>query len=307
MITSVFGKSKPINFILCIGILLVYFVMHLFSEDKAFNLDRIAVEVPVLLLLVFALFLIDFIVKKNDLTQQNDFVLLFATIFIGFFPSIFEDIQILYIYILILFAFRRIITLGSLRSVKRKIFDAAFFIGCAVLFDSWIILYTVIIYLGILLYVSGDYRNWLVPIVGLTVVIGLFIVYLLFFEQNVLTNQLFQFDIKINYSTTNYRRIALHLVITLLFCINFVIFFLKYKTYSSQKKISFLLTIMLFFIGITYVLFAKNITQNTELLLLFPLAVFMGSFLERIENKRIGDIIVLLLMIVSFLFNIYPK
>ncbi|AXG68993.1 hypothetical protein KORDIASMS9_01212 [Kordia sp. SMS9] len=307
MITSVFGKSKPINFILCIGILLVYFVMHLFSEDKAFNLDRIAAEVPVLLLLVFALFVIDFIVKKNDLTQQNDYALFFATIFIGFFPAIFENIQMVCIYILILFAFRRIITLGSLRSVKRKIFDATFFIGCAVLFDSWILLYTIVIYLGILLYVSSDYRNWLVPIVALTVVIGLFIVYLLFVEQNVLTNPLFQFDIKINYSATSYRRIALHLVITLLFSINFVIFFLKYKTYSSQKKISFLLTKVLFFTGITYVLFAKNIMQNTELLLLFPLAVFMGNLLERIENKRIGDIITLLLMIVSFLFNIYPK
>lgn len=307
MITSVFGKSKPINFILCIGILLVYFVIHLFSADKVFDVTMFSSELPVVFLLLFSLFVINFIVKKNDLTKQNDFALLFATLFIGFFPSIFENIQIVCIQLLILFAFRRIITLGSLRSIKRKIFDAALFISVAVLFDSWIILYTIIIYLGILLYVSGDYRNWLVPIIGFVLVIGLFLVYLLLTEQNILTNELFQFDVKIDYSATNYRRIALHLVITLLFCINFVIFFLKYKTYSSQKKLSFLLTKMLFFIGITYVLFAKNIMQNSELLLLFPLAVFMANLLENIENKRISDGIILLLMIVSFLFIVYPK
>jgi hypothetical protein len=307
MITSVFGKSKPINFILCTGILLVYFVMYLFSKDKMFEFDMLLLQVPVLLLLLFSLLVINFIVKKNDLTQQNDFALLFATIFIGLFPSIFENIKIVCIHLLILFAFRRIITLGSLRSVKQKIFDASLFISVAVLFDSWIVVYFVVVYIGILMYVLNDYRNWFVPIISLIAIVGMYIVYLYSTKQSILTNQLFQFDVKINYSVTNYRRIALHLLITMLFSINFVIFFLKYKTYSSQKKISFLLSKVLFFIGITYVLFAKNITYNTELLLLFPLAIFMANLLENIENKRIGNSLLLLLMIVSLIFNIYSE
>ncbi|MGH1384915.1 DUF6427 family protein [Kordia sp.] len=307
MITSVFGKSKPINFILCSGILLVYFVIYLFSKDKELNFDVLLLQVPVLLLLLFSLLVMNFIVKKNDLTQQNDFVLLFATIFIGLFPSIFENLKIVCIHLLILFAFRRIITLGSLRSVKQKIFDASLFISLALLFDSWIIVYFVVIYIGILMYVSNDYRNWFVPIISLIAVVGMYIVYLYCTKQSILINQLFQFDVKIDYSVTNYSRIALHTLITLLFSINFVIFFLKYKTYSSQKKLSFLLSKLLFFIGITYVLFAKNSTYNTELLLLFPLAIFMANLLENIENKRIGNSLLLLLMIVSFIFNIYSK
>ncbi|MFK7747145.1 MAG: DUF6427 family protein [Kordia sp.] len=306
MITSVFGKSKPINFILCTGILLVYFVIHLFSSDKVFEHALLLLEIPVLILLLFSLLMTNFIVKKNDLTQKNDFALFLATIFLGLFPSIFDNIKIVCIYLLLLFAFRRIITLGSLRSVKQKIFDASLYISVALLFDSWIVVYFVVLYVGILMYVSGDYKNWLVPFIGVVVVIGLYIVYLCSMEQSVLINPLFQFDIKINYSATSYRRIALHLFITMLFSIIFVIFFLKYKTYSSQKKISFLLTKALFFIGITYVLFAKNVTQNTELLLLFPLAVFMANLLENMENKRIADTLLLLLMIVSFIFNIYP-
>ena len=283
----------------------MYFVMFLFSKGKVFGFDMLLLQIPVLLLLLFSLLVMNFIVKKNDLTKQNDFTLLFATIFTGLFPSVFENLQIVCIHLLILFAFRRIITLGSLRSVKQKIFDASLFISLAVLFDSLIVVYFVVVYVGILMYVSNDYRNWFVPIISFIAIISMYIVYLYSTEQSVLTNQLFQFDVKINYSVTNYRRIALHLFIALLFSINFVIFFLKYKTYSSQKKISFLLSKMLFFIGVTYVLFAKNSTQNTELLLLFPLSIFMANLLENIENKRIGNSLLLLLTIVSFIFNIY--
>lgn len=307
MITSVFGKSKPINFILCSGIISIYFVTYLFSSGKGLSLDVLILQVPMLLLLLFSLFMVDFIVKKNDLTQQNDYTLLIVALFTGFFPNIFEHITIVCIYVLLLLAFRRIISLRSLHSVKQKLFDASMYITIALLFDSWIILYILIIYVGILLYVSNDYKNWLVPFVGIFSVICIYLTYVYFTNQNILTNSLFQFDIKIEYPLENYKQIALHLLITLLFCINIVIFLLKIKTYSSQKRSSFLLINVLFFIGITYVLFAKNNTYNTEILLLFPLGVSTANVLENIENKRISNIFLVLLMIVSLGFNFYLK
>lgn len=307
MITSVFGKSKPINFILCTGIILVYFVMYLFSVDKMIGLEMLTLEIPVVFLLLFSLFMVDFIVKKNDLTKQNDFALFVFTIFIGVFPDIFVHLKVVCILVLVLLAFRRIISLGSQKSIKQKLFDASLYITLAFLLDSWMVLYFGVIYLGILLYVSSDYRNWLVPIVGFLGIFGLYIIYLYLNDESILTNQLFQFNIKINYSATNYRRILLHSLIILLFGLNFVIFFLKLKTYSSQKKISFLLIKALFFIGVIYILFTKNGTYNTEVLLLFPLGIFMASILENIENKRMSNILLVLLMIVSFLFNFYSK
>ncbi|MBC8755318.1 hypothetical protein H2O64_11575 [Kordia sp. YSTF-M3] len=307
MITSVFGKSKPINFMLCVGILLAYFVMHLFSEDKELGVSMLTVEVPSVFLLLFSLFMVDFIVKKNDFTQQNDFALLIFTIFIGLFPTIFAHIEIVCMLVLVLLAFRRIISLRSLHSVKQKLFDASLYITLAILLDSWMILYLFIIYVAILIYVSNDYRNWLVPMVGFLGTVCMYVLYLYLTDESILTNPLFEYDVKITYSMTDYRRIMLHLLIISLFSINFVIFFLKFKTYSSQKKLSFLLNIILFFIGVTYVLFVKNNTHNTEILLLFPLAISMANLLENIENKRISDILLFLLMIVSFIFNIYLK
>lgn len=307
MITSIFSKSKPINFVLCAGILLVYFVIYLFSSDKVFGLELLLVEVPIVFLLIFSLFMVDFIIKKNDFMQQNDFTLLFITVFLGLFPDIFAHINIVCIYVLVLLTFRRIISLRTLNSVKQKLFDASLYIALAVLFDSWMILYLFIIYLSILIYVSNDYRNWLVPLVSFFGILCVYIMYLYLTDENILTDSLFQFDLKINYSTTAYRRILLHLLIVSLFSINFVIFFLKYKTYSSQKKSSFLLINALFFTGVGYVLFAKNGMQNTEILLLFPLAIFMANLLGNIENKRKGDILVFLLMIVSFIFNFYSE
>jgi hypothetical protein len=251
--------------------------------------------------------MVDFIIKKNDFTQKNDYTLFIVTLFIGFFPSIFDHFTIVFIHILVLLAFRRIVSLRSLQSVKQKLFDGSMYIALAFLCDSWMILYVLVIYTAILIYVSSDYRNWLVPIVSITATLCLYLTYLYITDQNILTNQIFKFDIKIEYPLRNYRRIALHSLFTLLFCVNIVVFFLKYKTYSSQKKMSFLLSKMLFFTGITYVLFAKNNTYNTEILLILPLAIFTTNLLENIENKRTGNILLILLMIVSFGFNLYLK
>jgi hypothetical protein len=251
--------------------------------------------------------MVDFIVKKNDLTQQNDYALLIVALFLGFFPNIFEHLTIVCIHVLVLLAFRRILNLRSLHGIKQKLFDASMYITLAFLCDSWMIVYIVIIYIGILIYVSSDYRNWLVPVVSVFSVLFIYFTYAYFSAQSFLISELFEFDIKIEYPLENYKRIALHLLITILFCVNFVIFFLKFKTYSSQKKISFLLSKVLFFIGITYVLFAKNNTYNTEVLLLFPVAISTANLLENIENKRIGNILLVLLMIVSFGFNFFLK
>lgn len=307
MITSVFSKSKPINFILCAGILLVYFVIYLFSEAKELSLPLLRVEVPCVFLLLFSLFMVDFIIKKNDFTQQNDFALFLFTIFIGFFPDIFAHIKIVSILVLVLLAFRRIINLRSLHNVKQKLFDASLGITLAMLIDSWIILYLFIIYIAIVVYVSNDYRNWLVPMVSFMGILISYLTYLYLTDQSILTDSLFEFDINVSYSTTDYRRIMLHLLILLIFCVNFVIFFLKSKTYSSQKKIAFLLNKVLFFIGVLYVLFAKKSMLNTEILLLFPLSISMANLVENLGNKRISDILLFLLMIVSFLVNVFAK
>lgn len=307
MITSVFGKSKPINFILCSGIILIYFLIYLFSSNKEIGVDLLTLQIPIVFLLLFSLFMVDFIVKKNDLVQQNDYALFVTSLFIGFFPNIFEHFTSVIIYVLLLLAFRRIISLRSLHTVKQKLFDASIYITVAMLFDSWVVVYLLIIYIGIVLYVSSDYRNWLVPLVGLVSVLSVYLTYNYFTNQDIRTNPLFVFDLQIEYPLQNYKRIALHLLLTLLFFVNFVVFLLKMKTYSSQKKSSFLLTNMLFFIGIVYVLFAKNNTYNTEILLLLPLAVSTANMLENLGNKRKMNTYLFLLMIVSFAFNFYLK
>lgn len=307
MIANVFGKSKPINFILCSGIILIYFIIHLFSTNKEINLAFLILQISNVLLLLFSLFMVDFIAKKNDLVQQNDYALLVTSLFIGFFPNIFEDIKSIIIYILILLALRRIISLRSLHSVKQKLFDASICITIATLIDSWIVIYLLIVYIGIIIYVSNDYRNWLVPFVGSFSILSVYLTYCYYTNQPILTNSLFKFDSHIEYPLQNYKRITFHLFTILLFCANFVIFFLKIKSYNSQKKTSFFLTNLLFFIGVLYVLFAKNNAPNTEILLLFPLSLTTANMLESIENKRKINTFIILLMIVSFGFSFYYK
>lgn len=262
-------------------------------------------EIPVLILLIFSLFMVDFIVKKNNLTEKNDYVLLLTTLFLGWFPSIYSNIKIVAIYILILLAFRRIVSLRTLNNIKQKLFDASLYISVAMLFDSWVVIYFIIIYLGIILYVSNDYRNWFIPIVVYAGAVILYMGYQFLTDQSILTNELFAWKLNLNYSTTDTKRIFLHLIILALFSISFVVFLVKYKTFSSQKKLAFLLSNSLFFIGIMYVIFSQDLLLMTEILLLFPLSISTANLLQNIENKRISDALLFLLMIVSFCFYLY--
>lgn len=307
MITSVFGKSKPINFILCSGILLIYLVIDLFTIDKSIGVDLLLDKAPAFILLVFLLFIVDFIVKKNDLSQKNDYALFITTISIGLFPSIFDHIEIVLICVLILLAVRRILSLRSLHSVKQKIFDSILFISLAFLVDSWILVFVIMVYVAILTYVSNDYKNWLVPFVGFFTVFILYATYQFYYDQNILTNWLFTIDFAGKYSIVNYAKIILHSSICFLFFINIVVFLLKSKNYSSQKKSSFLLIITMFFIGLFYVLFTNNLSDNQAILTLFPIAVLTANSLENIDNERLLNILLLILTIVSLIFNIYQK
>ena len=305
MITSVFSKSKPINFVLCVVVVLAYFVMHLFSAEKQIHLDMLTKEILVFFLLIFSLFMVDFIIKKNVLTQKNDFALLFITIFLGWFPSIFSHVPIVAIFVLVLLAFRRIVSLRTLNKVKQKLFDASMYISLAMLFDSWAILYFIVIYLAIILFVSSDYRNWLIPILVYAGIIVLYFMYQYIVGQELFTDQLFSWKLTIAYPITSTKTILLHTAILLLFAVSFVVFLAKYKTFSSQKKLAFLLTQILFFVGIFYVVFSQNTTQIPEIVLLFPLAVSMANLLQNIDNKRMSNSLLILLMIVSFSFYFY--
>ena len=187
MITSVFKKSTPLNYTLILILVLSFFFLYQFqAANQANSVYEILQKIVLLVVILGSLFLSNFIVKKNILTKDSGYTLLFYSILLLFFPSILNNYNLILSNFFILLALRRLVSLQTLKAPKEKIFDASLWIFIATLFHFWAILYILIIYISIIFHVSRDYRNWLIPFVAFFIVLIIFILYSLVFDKTII-------------------------------------------------------------------------------------------------------------------------
>jgi Family of unknown function (DUF6427) len=167
MITSVFKKSTPLNLILVVVLMLVFFFLYQFQEVTSFNSESSSWnKIGLLLTLLGSIFLSNFVAKKNGLSKDSSYTVLFYFLFLLFFPSILDNTNLILANFFVLLALRRLISLQSLKASKEKIFDASLWIFIAAMFHFWCILYIVLVFISILFHVSRDYRNWVLPFIA---------------------------------------------------------------------------------------------------------------------------------------------
>lgn len=167
MLTRIFATSKSSNFLWVSGYLLSLYALKIFIQlPNTYTLWNGIVDFTFAIFLIFSVLLVDFIVRKNDLTKKNSFVILFYACFLGLMP--FPELTPNYFlaHLLILLGFRRIISLQSKRAIKKKIFDASFWFTLASFLYVWNIGFILIVFLAVLLFASRDYRNWIIPFMG---------------------------------------------------------------------------------------------------------------------------------------------
>lgn len=167
MLTSFFGKSNPINFLILGAVILIgYFLGAVYGSTELLNFMSILRHFGWLLLCIFLMFLLDFIIRKNKLTRNNTYAVYFFSCFLIMIPSIFLAGGILIANLLSLLALRRIISLRTERNLEKKILDASIYLTFASLFHFWIILYFGILWLGVIRSPQTRFRHLLIPIVG---------------------------------------------------------------------------------------------------------------------------------------------
>jgi len=308
LISSIFSKSKPINFVLVLVVIgLSYISYNVFFLETLITSRIILQWAAGLFGLLFAVFLIDFISKRNSLTKQNSYVILLFLLFIALFPSIFLDWRVLVSNILIILAIRRTISVRSLMDVKRKLFDATFWIVIATIVYFWSILFLLLIFITILLYVSEDYKNWLVP--PLTIILTSFLIFtiLLLTDNLDLVNELLgnrkNFDFS-PYLTNQSITIGLGFLL-LLFAISLLVYLKEQRKKTYQIQNSIFLILVSLTIAIMIALVAPDKNGSELVFLIFPLAVFVTNYIENMKKVWLQEGILwsmLLLPIALLLF-----
>ncbi len=308
MITSVFKKSTLLNLILVVILMLVFFFLYQIQDltwtDSAVSIFK---KSGLFLILLGSVFITNFIAKKNGLSKDSSYTILFYFLFLLFFPSIWDNANLIASNFFILLALRRLISLQSLKASKEKIFDASLWIFVAALFHFWSILYIVLVFISIIFHVARDYRNWVLPFIAFFAVGIISMLFSIIFYKDVLgyinANAIINFNI--DYFTNNYQNAAfsIYLTIALFFVVS------MFASLSSKPLLlnsSFKKVMASFFIGL--IIFAISSNKSNDLLIytIAPLAIMATSHIE-VKQLQLKQEMVLGVLILCSLFAFFSQ
>ena len=304
MITNIFDKTRPLNYLI-LGIMLFSSFITYFIYNNLFANEWTSVgyAIAYFFILVSSLALVNFITLKNLLTKNDNYAALLFIVFLLFFPKTFQNGAVLISNFFILLALRRLISLRSMKQTKEKIFDASLWIFVAALFHFWSILFLLLVFISIILHVSRDYKNWLIPFIAFFTVLTIFVAVSLYFEKAPLNYFLDKVDYSFNftYFESVYQNVALAIFssLILLFFVNIVLTInaKPLNLQSSYKKVVFA-----FIIGLTIYIFTSDKDNSYLLYSLMPTAVMGANFIEGIKGKIVKEIVIVTLIVFGLFF-----
>ena len=297
MITSVFSKSKPINFIIVAIYASLLFVVTnyvLFFIDVYSGLEAFFKWIITL----FLVFLLDFIVSKNNLTQRNSYAILIFALLLGIFPEALRHTDLLLSNLFIVFSLRRLISLHTKLNIKKKLFDAAFWIALATLFYFWAILFFVLVIVALIYYSQNDFKNVIVPFVGTATVLIFLLMY------NIVAYDVYfkpsDFERYISLDFTAYNSKASILKLTVLFSTFVWTLFYYFRIIPDKNKKlkpSYFIIAWASVLAVLVAVIAPVKNGSEYLFLLVPFSIIMANYMEMLSERWFKQIFVTLLIV----------
>ncbi|MEL4307069.1 DUF6427 family protein [Joostella sp. CR20] len=302
MISSIFERTNPINFIiLCIYTSLFLVGSYFFYTDEPFSQTAIFNLFQSLSITIASLFIIDFINRKNFLTKSNSFTLLFFVLLNCLFPKLFGETNIIIANLFVLLSFRRLVSIRSNKDVEIKIFDASLWIFVATLFYSWSLLFILLVFASIILYKKNDYRNSLIPFVTLLIVL------IIVFTTCYLTDNLekfysfFIFSAEFDFEKYTQMRFIVPIIFMVIMGIwSTIAFFLRKQNKSFVTRVPGILIMIMLVIATLIALISENNNMSELIFLLFPLSVILAKCVENIQKVWLKEAFIWAFIVVPY-------
>lgn len=306
MIANFFNKTKPINFVILSILMVFIFIIGLINDlPEDVTIVFVAKKIIFLAISILIIFFLNFIIRKNTLTDDNTYAILFFVLMLGFYSNAFFNKNIFIANFILLFAFRRIYSLRSAIEPKEKIFDSAFWIGVASLFYFWSIIYLPLLFGAIWVFKKRDWKNVFIPIIGFITPIFLLFTYLLMVNN---MGRFYDFW-KFNYSFYFYEYASLKYLTPILFLLSLTLIsiFPTIKK-SLLSKIDFKSTWTVLtthiLLSLLIVLIAPIKNGSEFLFLFFPLGILFTNFLQIIKRYWIKEVVLYLFLAVLIIVNV---
>ena len=299
MLANFLEKSKPINFIVYLGLFFCFFLITvftgLFTGDFAWYKMIESCSFLVLFLIVF--FFYNFIVSKNKLTFDNSyafFLFVLATLLFISKLLILKTLILLIIYLLFL---RKIYSLRSSKKVIEKLFDSGFWLGVLFILEPFSLVFAALIYASIFLRKKVSIHTLLTPIIGFASPLIIYFTYLFWNDATEEINQLFFFNNVNNlliYAKDN--TIWIFFIVLLLTIFSIFLKSPKVLSVNNSFKKSWLLLIINAIIAVVFALIITKKDGTEIVFLLVPTSIIIANGFETIEKVLIRNILFGLLL-----------
>ncbi|MAB48746.1 MAG: hypothetical protein CMC05_08960 [Flavobacteriaceae bacterium] len=298
MITSIFSKSKPINFIMVAVFVVILFVFSNFNQ--LFTDVNTSLKTTLkLAIAVFFIFLLDFIISKNNLTKKNGYAIMTFGLLFGLFPEVLKYSDLLFANLFVLFALRRLISLQTNLHTKKKFFDAGFWVMMATLFYFWAILFFAVVIVALIYHSKNNLKNVIIPFVGVATVILLLIAYNIIVYDTYIKPTNFSRYASVDYSVYNSGEFILKFTVLFTsFIWTLIYFFRSIQDKNKKLKPSFFLIAWSSVIAILIAIIAP-VKNGSEFVFLFaPFSIIMANYIEVVSEKWFKEVFISLLIIV---------
>ena len=300
MISSIFGKTKPINLIILLGFLfLFYWAVQIYLLQTDFSTNQLAVEIVVLCILLFTVFIVDFIVSRNKLTGANSYAILFYTLLFVVFPETLSDSNAVLCSLFLLLATRRLLSIKSLKDIKSKVFDATLWVLTASLFYDWAILYLILVIITIYIYEPKNIRNWLVIFsAAFSFIMTMYMVLILANNTNFLISH---YTFAIEYGAIYPPKWDSSVKISAYIIINLILAFWSFLALGKAgtgKIITIRLVALSFIIGLLVNLLVLRESTYAIMITFFPSVIFICNYIESIKRQNLLELALALSIVV---------
>lgn len=293
MISSVFGKTKPI-----IHVLVLVFLTLIFSLSRWRWQPRpiSAAEVPGILLslatLLFSVLLLHFIIQRNRLTATHGYSLFFFGMLCAGFPRVLVYSDGIYANFFFLLALRRFLSMQSLQRIAAKLFDGFLWLLVSSLFVKWTLFMLPLGLVFLYVYQPRVFRNWLVPLASLAVFL------LVAYGVSILMGRP---DALWSYYGSWTERPAAgglwagfstrQLFYLLLVGTTVVISFVKLGKSGHGRLVGMRLLVLTLVVGLLAGSLWKPLQESALLFSFFPAVVFFSRYIETIRKKRFREVL----------------
>lgn len=287
MISNFFSKSRPVHHIVVSVLLLLVFVLsrlNVFPERLSllFFLKQLGLFFVGLL----TIFVFDFLVSRNGLTKKNSYNIILFVLFFAILPQTLLSPRLLFANLFVLLALRRLVSLRSPKEIKKKLFDASFWIALATLFYFWSWVFFIMVFAALLVYVIADVKNYLIPFVGVLAVAVIAISYLIVLDKDIIGYTIGMFDFSLDFSALNSKRIVIGSTLLLAFGLWSLLYYIKnINAQMKSNKPSFKLIILSAILGLFIIAIAPSKNGSEFIFLFAPLSIIMTNYLEVIPEK----------------------